>query len=242
MVEVKTSDALIGEYQDYYSGGSHDAKRGIAGLQALRHIEALLPDGKIGRFLDVGCGEGSLLAFASRANLATQYYGVEISDSGIKETLAKQISGVVEVKKFDGYHIPYPDKFFDFAVATHVIEHVEHERLFVAEIARVSRRFYIETPLEDTIKIDRAIRIGKEYGHINFYSDARLLDLLRTTAGVAGVGPHRVFSHDLEYEVHLAGPFVGAVKHWVRRSLLRFAPKLAKRHLVYIIGVICDSK
>jgi len=36
---------------------------------------------------------------------------------------------LADFKKFDGYHIGYPDGFFDLAYCTHVLERVEHPRM-----------------------------------------------------------------------------------------------------------------
>ncbi len=47
---------------------------------------------------------------------------------------------------FDVEAMPFPDKSFDFVYCSHVLEHVPHPELACAELARVGRRGYIETP------------------------------------------------------------------------------------------------
>jgi SAM-dependent methyltransferase len=42
--------------------------------------------------------------------------------------------------------LPFADKAFDFVICSHVLEHVEHPERAVAELQRVGRRGYIETP------------------------------------------------------------------------------------------------
>lgn len=44
--------------------------------------------------------------------------------------------------------LPFKDKSIDFALATHVLEHVDDPAAAVAELARVAKRGYVETPAE----------------------------------------------------------------------------------------------
>ena len=49
----------------------------------------------------------------------------------------------------DGERLPFADRQFDIVFSTAVIEHVgdrEHQRLFMAELLRVSKRFFLTTP------------------------------------------------------------------------------------------------
>jgi SAM-dependent methyltransferase len=49
----------------------------------------------------------------------------------------------------DGDTLPFPDRHFDVAVSWAVLEHVgdrDRQRRFVAELVRVSRRFFLTTP------------------------------------------------------------------------------------------------
>lgn len=46
----------------------------------------------------------------------------------------------------DGYHLPFADKAFDYVICSHVLEHMEDPKAFVAEIERVGKRGYIEVP------------------------------------------------------------------------------------------------
>jgi SAM-dependent methyltransferase len=43
-------------------------------------------------------------------------------------------------------HLPFADKAFDFVICSHVLEHVRDPERAVAELQRVGRRGYIETP------------------------------------------------------------------------------------------------
>ena len=46
----------------------------------------------------------------------------------------------------DGEALPFRDAAFELVLASHLLEHVEHPRLFAVEAARVGVRGYLETP------------------------------------------------------------------------------------------------
>ena len=55
--------------------------------------------------------------------------------------------------KCDVEKTPFKDKEFDFAIASHILEHVENPEKFCNELVRISKRGYIEipTPLWDNL-------------------------------------------------------------------------------------------
>jgi uncharacterized protein YbaR (Trm112 family)/SAM-dependent methyltransferase len=68
-----------------------------------------------------------------------------LSDNG--ERAGK--SGIVIDRPFviaDGYHLPFGDKAFDYIICSHVLEHIDDPKAFIAEIERVGIRGYIEVP------------------------------------------------------------------------------------------------
>ena len=236
------SAALADQYKDYYTDGSVDAKRSLTARLVFKRLRDLTMPSGLRRVIDVGCGEGSLLGEFSRNGFAEELYGLEISQSGAKRVQAKTIPKLVQVQTFDGYSIPYPDKHFDLAVSIHVLEHVEHERRLISELARVSKRFFVEVPLEDGRNLARAMEIGKRYGHINFYSSRRFIGLLRTTAGVANVTRHAVYPAGREYECFLSGTVRGTIKHALRSAFLKVMPRSAEWNLTYMLGAVCESQ
>lgn len=48
----------------------------------------------------------------------------------------------------DGQFLPFVDQTFDYVICSHVLEHVEDPVQLIAELERVARRGYIETPSE----------------------------------------------------------------------------------------------
>jgi hypothetical protein len=72
----------------------------------------------------------------------------------------------------DATALPFGDKSIDFVIASHLAEHVERPREFCAELARVARAGYIETPspLADYL-LDEEYhiwRVGRHGGALRF--------------------------------------------------------------------------
>lgn len=103
--------------------------------------------------LEIGAGEGAVLQRLSDLNFSSNFYALEISQSGFDRIMARKILQLRECKIFDGYKIPYENEKFDLAILSHVIEHVEYPRLLLNEAARIARFVYLEVPLEDTIRL-----------------------------------------------------------------------------------------
>lgn len=237
-------DQLLGDkykalYEKYY-GGDVAQKREIAARDSFSHINEIVVPSKFNRVLDVGAGEGSLLSCMQIENFGAHLYAVEISQSGLEAIASRKLSRLVEAQLFDGYHISYPDKFFDLAISAHVLEHVEHERLFLTELKRIAKKIAIEVPLEDGFRVERAVAGGERLGHINFYNPATVLGLLKTS----GLTPKswKTNNTSLKYEQYLAGRNWGFVKHCIRRAALGALPKLAPYCLTYVFTVLADAE
>ncbi len=63
--------------------------------------------------------------------------------------------------------------------------------MFLKEAVRVCRQIYVETPLEHTSHLAKAIKISSKFGHINFYTSETFANLLQTL-GIADRQPARV--------------------------------------------------
>jgi ubiquinone/menaquinone biosynthesis C-methylase UbiE len=234
---MSQSAELQAFYEDYYNDAVAK-KRTITAVQSVDHIESLCGTA-LGKILDVGAGDGSTLEEIERRNIATSIEAVEISSSGIERIRSRKLKTLTNVQSFDGYRLPYPDQTFDLALAIHVLEHVEHERLFLRELARVAKTIYIEVPLEHTFRLNRSIALGKPFGHINHYTFDRFLNLL-VTSGLEPV-KSSVLPNSLPYEIFVGGDLRGSVMHVIRSFMLTAAPALAPKLIVYLAGALCQS-
>ena len=228
-------------YADYYNAGSSlEHKRNLSAETAVAHIAEVSGNAKWGKLIDVGAGNGSVLAKLQTTPMAHELYAVEISESGVAKMNDLGLSKLKEAKVFDGYRIEYPDKFFDVAICLHVLEHVEHERLFLRELARVAKEIVIEVPLEGGFRISKSIKAQARNGHLNYYSVPSLLYLLET-AGLS-ISNYIVTTSSAEYERNLYGGVKGTIKNAVRRGALKAAPNLAPWMFGYLMTVRCKSE
>ncbi|MCK1406660.1 class I SAM-dependent methyltransferase [Bradyrhizobium sp. 76] len=225
-------------YSDYYQPNSAlEHKRNLSADSTVEHIKAVAQGRKWKNLLDVGAGNGSVLAKIGALGLADELYAVEISESGVSTIREHGLPTLKEARVFDGYTIPYPDKFFDLAISIHVLEHVEHERIFLRELARVAKEIVIEVPLEGGLTLAKSIKQTARFGHINHYTVPGFRYLLRTV----GIEPveHMVTTSSADYERHLYGGFKGTIKSAVRRGALKIAPNIAPWVLSYLLTIRC---
>lgn len=238
---MKVSDKLGDLYGDYYDlGGGLAQKRAVAARQTIGHIKAVLPNPPYGKLLDVGAGEGSVLAELDSTAFAKDLYAVDISQSGVDTIKRRCIPSLRSVRQFDGYKIDAPDKAYDIGTAIHVLEHVEHERAFIEEITRTCNLVYIEVPLEMTARVSRSIEISGPYGHINFYNPATFKNLLETCN--VEIVAFQVFSNSKAYETHVSGNLAGSIKYALRSTLLSVAPSVATFLMTYLAGAVCRRR
>lgn len=225
-------------YSDYYEANSSlQHKRSLSAESTVEHIIDVSAGSHWSRLIDVGAGNGSVLAKLDEAGLADELYAVEISETGVSAIKDLKLKKIRETKLFDGYRIDFPDKFFDVAICIHVLEHVEHERLLLRELARISKEVIIEVPLDGGLKISNNIKVGYKFGHLNYYTVPGLLFLLET----AGLLPkqHLVTTSSADYERHLYGAIRGTIKSFIRRNTLKLLPGLAPWMFSYLLTVRC---
>jgi SAM-dependent methyltransferase len=234
------NDDLKSMYSGYYAPNSSlEHKRGLSADATLEHILSVAGSHRWKRMMDVGAGNGSVLAKLDKTAIAEELYAVEISESGVDQINELRLSKLKEAKVFDGYKIDYPDKFFDVLLCIHVVEHVEHERLFLRELARVAKEVIIEVPLDGGMRVERGIRETYKFGHLNFYTVPGFLFLLKTSG--MNVEQHLVTTSSAAYERHLYGGFKGTIKSAIRRHALKLFPKVAPWLFSYLLTVRCNT-
>ena len=166
-------------YDEFYQ--KHDeAWRMLGAKYKAQHIIDVCKGHTFQKVLEVGAGDGSILKLLSGQNFAPEYHAVEISASGVEHILSRGINNLLSVQIFDGYHLPFEDNSFDLIILSHVLEHVEHERLLLREIKRVAQHCVIEVPRDYKAGVDKRIKHFLAYGHINVYTPTLVRYLLRT--------------------------------------------------------------
>ncbi|HEV2604460.1 MAG TPA: methionine biosynthesis protein MetW [Microvirga sp.] len=95
------------------------------------------------RVLDVGCGDGSLLALL-RDTRGVDGRGIELSREGVSTCLAKGlpvIQGDADTDLAD-----YPDDSFDYVVLTQTIQATRRPRVVLEHLLRIGRRAVVSFP------------------------------------------------------------------------------------------------
>jgi SAM-dependent methyltransferase len=180
--------------------------------------------------LEIGCGDGAVLAELGRRGLGRRRVGLEISATGVE--LAARRPEIDEALAFDGLHVDAPDGAFDLAFATHVLEHVPDPAPLLAEMTRVARAVIVEVPLEDNISAHRpAARAASEAaGHLHRFSRTDIHALIAAT----GWRVRGELLDPLSHEVHVFGAQGTAARakgttKWAVRRALAAVPALAER-------------
>lgn len=223
-------------YDDYYSEGV-DVKRELTAAESLEHIEALVGNRRFSSIVDFGAGQGALVDLLSKSKRADAITALEISESGVRRISERHAANVTSLI-FDGYHTPFPDKHFELGLSIHVLEHVEHERMYLSELKRICRQAIIEVPLELNGNLHSNIAAMAPYGHINFYQRQTFENLLTTTG--FKINALAVNTVTMDMDVHMSGPVVGRAKNVIRRSALRLSETLATRRFVYLCTAYVD--
>ncbi len=110
----------------------------IATIQA---IASLVPTGS--RVLDLGCGDGSLLA-----HLQTQRncsgYGIEIDDANVLACMKRGVN-VIQLNLDEGLTL-FDDASFDVVLQIDTLQHLRNAEVMLRETARVGRTGIVAFP------------------------------------------------------------------------------------------------
>jgi ubiquinone/menaquinone biosynthesis C-methylase UbiE len=174
-VPLQLQSAYDEQYTEALSGW-----RELGARYKARNIRAVCRGYRFARLLECGAGEGSILQQLDAAGFGEELHAVEIAPSGLRAIGRRSLPRLAGALRFNGYNLPYRDKSFDLAILSHVLEHVEHPRLLLRELRRVSRYLVIEVPLDYSPQVDRAVGYYLGYGHLNIFTPALLRFLLRS--------------------------------------------------------------
>ena len=102
--------------------------------QLLESIARLVPPGS--RVLDLGCGDGALLAHL-QATRQCSGYGVEIDDAKVHACLRRGVN-VLQLNLEDGLNM-FGDDAFDVVLQIDTLQHLRNAETMLRETARVGR-------------------------------------------------------------------------------------------------------
>jgi methionine biosynthesis protein MetW len=107
----------------------------------LEVIAGLVPQGA--RVLDLGCGNGELLA-RLRDQRGCSGYGIEIADDNVHACVQRGVN-VVQLNLEDGLAL-FEDASFDVVLQLDTLQHVRHTQKLLRETARVGRIGIVSFP------------------------------------------------------------------------------------------------
>ena len=238
---------LAGFYDSAYArGGERHARwRELGARGKADHVEELARRAELPaeRVVEVGCGDGALLAELSRRRLGRELSGFEISEAALELARGRSIPRVVRLDPFDGRALPARDGEFDVGVLSHVLEHVPEPVALLRETARVARAVIVEVPLERNLSGERGDKReqSQAIGHLKALDRAAVRTMAQS-AGLRVVGraldplPREVHTFFADSPVARAR---GLAKAAVRRSIFRVSEAAAERAFTLHYACAC---
>jgi SAM-dependent methyltransferase len=224
----------------YRAAGDRDARwRELGARGKADHVERLLP-ARPERLVEIGCGDGALLAELERRRLAGGVAGFDVSREAVRAARAR---GLVAVEAFDGRRVPAGDRAFDVALLSHVLEHVDDPVALLREAARVAPVVIVEVPLEASLSGRRGAKRERSeaIGHVQTLDRGSA----RALVAAAGLRIGEELMDPLPAAVHLffaETPVQRArarVKSALRRALFAAAPGVAARLFTVHYACVC---
>ncbi|SDM84573.1 Ubiquinone/menaquinone biosynthesis C-methylase UbiE [Daejeonella rubra] len=179
MAEEIVSADVKNAYDEFYLGRD-EQWRMLGARYKAKNIIDVTRGHDFKKVLEVGAGDGSILRHLSAWSTFPEMHALEISQSGVDQIKALGLKNLSSVNIFDGYHIPFKDNEIDLVILSHVLEHVEFERMLLREIKRVSKYLIIEVPCDYRYGVDKRMKHFLNYGHINMYTPSSLRFLVQS--------------------------------------------------------------
>jgi len=210
--------------------------RSIGSGRKSENIMALcgsLPHKKV---LEIGAGDGAVLAALNKHGFAKEMTALEISPTAVMRLRTLNVPGLV-AEVFDGVQIPASPSSFDIAVLSHVVEHLENPRQLIQEAARVAKYVFIEVPCEDNRGAGKDWRWNPE-GHINYYTP-RSIRFLVQSCGLR-VHKQRVADWTLATYIFENGLPKGLIKFGIKRLALHLP--LSSKVFTYNCALVASAQ
>jgi SAM-dependent methyltransferase len=238
---------LSGFYDSAYaSGGARHAEwRELGARGKADHVVELAGRASLaaGSVVEIGCGDGALLAELSSRGFGGSLAGFDISTAAIELARGRAVPRVSSLAVFDGVRLPVGDKSFDLGVLSHVLEHVDEPSTLLRDVARACRAVIVEVPLERNASGGRAARraSSEEIGHVQALDRAAVAAIVRE----AGLRIVSDLLDPLPAAVHLYSArsarerALALTKAGVRRGLFRVSPGVAERAFTLHYACAC---
>lgn len=230
---MAVSTEIRTHYDTYYGDARLKEWRRLGAIDKVENIVELSQGLKIESVVDIGCGDGAIIARLSEINFAKSYTGVDISESAIGLARARGIANA-RFERFDGEGFQGQ---YDLAIMSHVVEHLENPRTLISAARRIARHVIVEVPCEHNVKLPTDFRPDPT-GHINFYTPKTIRLLLQTT----GLTVDKQITRGCSLEVmQFNSKLKGTVQHLIRQSTLAVYPRLATSLFCFHTALLCHA-
>ena len=231
-------------YNEHYNGAYADRDiewRRLTGRGIAKHIQKVLGSraSEIDTVLDAGCGTGIVIHELAKLGVGKHFTGVDLADPN--EHITPELKGApnVVLESYDGVTLPYLARSFDLVFASHVLEHVQDERQFLGQIARVAKNLiYVEVPTELNLLTGRdRMQLTLDIGHLNAYTPESLM-LTLETSGMRVIG-WQLFDIDSHVRTFQSGSTAAVVRGLVKGAMLKINPLFASRLFTFHCAALC---
>lgn len=224
---TSTSENLKNAYDDQYKD-SISEWRELAAKDKAANIIEISRGTSFTTMLEVGAGDGSILHFLDAERFCSVMYAAEISSSGVQQIQKRKLPSLKGVTLFDGYHLAFPEDYFDLVVCSHVLEHVEHPRALLREIKRVSKMQVFEIPIDFSFSIDRKVDHYLSYGHINIFTPSLFRFLLKSEGFELVRDKNLFYSKPVMRQILQSKSFAKKLELTVKLAILKSVPALRR--------------
>ncbi len=178
-----------GNTYDKYATTNPIERRMMSGF--LRALDEMVDGLTPARVLEIGAGEGEVLARVTARHPGAVVIGCDLAD----HDLAGEWRAAGHLGLFaDATRLPFPDRAFDVVLAIEVLEHIPRPERALAELARVcSGTLVASVPLEPVWRAGNIARgryvrqLGNTPGHVNHWTRRGFRSFVATRFDVESV-------------------------------------------------------
>jgi 2-polyprenyl-3-methyl-5-hydroxy-6-metoxy-1,4-benzoquinol methylase len=182
-VTVSKDGVVTGNTYDKYGSTNPVVRRLMAGFE--RDLQELFTLAAPKSVLDVGCGEGVLVAQWARQLGTGRVVGIDLEEESIQAGWAEHQARNLEYRVMEAENLPFTEGEFELASAIEVLEHVPDPEHTVGEMARCAgAHLLVSVPREPLWRMVNMARgaywrdLGNTPGHLNHWSRRSFVQLL----------------------------------------------------------------
>jgi 2-polyprenyl-3-methyl-5-hydroxy-6-metoxy-1,4-benzoquinol methylase len=223
---------MTAAYEEIWSGGWDDMRRyGPMARHTRRIMGAITRDLAPKTILDVGCGEGSLLATLLEAHPGARGSGAEIAENALG--LAKRLLPDAQFHVLD-IGARALDQTFDLVTCADVIEHIPDDRAALKHMAAMCAPggHVVVATLQGRMR-----RFEEDIGHQRNYAEGELAAKMEAV----GLKTERVVEWGFPFYSPLYRDLLEAIGN--RGTMGRFGPvKKMLSHLIYTVFLLNSAR